>query len=159
MVHKKGFTLIELLVVISIIGLLSTLGAVSLNSARQRSRDARRVADMKNLPTALELYFDVNSVYPVEASAVSLAVTANKNILCSSSASFAGSCAGGNTYMTLTTPAAPGCSDAVSVANVAENYSYISADGSTYTVTFCLETGVGAFASAGDRTLTPAGIQ
>lgn len=63
--NKKGFTLIELLVVIAIIGILSSVVLASLNSARQKSRDARRVADIKQLQLALELYYDSNQgVYP-----------------------------------------------------------------------------------------------
>lgn len=64
MSQKKGFTLIELLVVIAIIGILSSVVLASLNSARQKSRDARRVADIKQIQLALELYFDANSEYP-----------------------------------------------------------------------------------------------
>lgn len=59
--NKKGFTLIELLVVIAIIGILSSVVLASLNSARQKSRDARRVTDIKQLQLALELYYDSNS--------------------------------------------------------------------------------------------------
>jgi len=61
---KRGFTLIELLVVIAIIGILSSVVLASLNSARQKSRDARRVSDIKQLQLALELYFDANGSYP-----------------------------------------------------------------------------------------------
>lgn len=159
MVYKKGFTLIELLVVISIIALLSTLGAVSLNSARQRSRDARRVADMKNLQTALELYYDINNRYPIEVAAVNLGTTGNQALCSASSDAFVANTAActtlsGNVYMSLTTPASPGCSGGSGV-----NYIYqINATGADYTVNFCLENGAGAFA-AGEHTLTPAGIQ
>lgn len=62
--NKRGFTLIELLVVIAIIGILSSVVLASLNSARQKSRDARRISDVKQLQLALELYFDSNSQYP-----------------------------------------------------------------------------------------------
>jgi len=55
MKHEKGFTLIELLVVIAIIGLLSTLAVVQLNSARGKARDARRISDVKQLSTLLEM--------------------------------------------------------------------------------------------------------
>ncbi|MBU1131363.1 type II secretion system GspH family protein [Patescibacteria group bacterium] len=50
-----GFTLIELLVVIAIIGLLSSLAMVNLNSARAKARDARRLSDVKQLSTILEM--------------------------------------------------------------------------------------------------------
>jgi len=55
MKNKKGFTLIELLVVIAIIGLLSTLAVVSLNGARAKARDAKRVSDVKQISTLIEM--------------------------------------------------------------------------------------------------------
>lgn len=65
---KKGFTLIELLVVIAIIGILASVVLASLNSARAKSRDARRVADLKQVQLALELYADSHSqAYPATA--------------------------------------------------------------------------------------------
>src|SRR4051812_37739695 len=65
--YKKGFTLIELLVVIAIIGILSSIVLASLNSARKKGRDARRIADIKQLQLALELYYDAHSNYPTSA--------------------------------------------------------------------------------------------
>ena len=60
----SGFTLIELLVVIAIIGLLSTLALVSLNNARKKARDVRRLSDMRQIRLALELYYDSHNKYP-----------------------------------------------------------------------------------------------
>ncbi|MFY9461764.1 MAG: prepilin-type N-terminal cleavage/methylation domain-containing protein [Candidatus Sungiibacteriota bacterium] len=60
----KGFTLIELLVVIAIIGVLASIVLASLNSARKKSRDARRIADVKQIQLALELSFDSSNAYP-----------------------------------------------------------------------------------------------
>lgn len=62
--NRSGFTLIELLVVIAIIGVLSTLAIIALGSARQKSRDAKRVADMAQVGKALELYYNDNGGYP-----------------------------------------------------------------------------------------------
>src|SRR3989339_2103409 len=62
--NKKGFTLIELLVVIAIIGLLSTLAVVALGSARVKARDSKRVSDLKQVQTALELYYTDQNAYP-----------------------------------------------------------------------------------------------
>jgi type II secretion system protein G len=62
---NKGFTLIELLVVIAIIGILSSVVLASLNSARTKARDARRIADLRQIQIALELYYDANNKYPI----------------------------------------------------------------------------------------------
>lgn len=59
--NKKGFTLIELLVVIAIIGILATIVLVSLNSARTKARDVRRLSDMQQISLAMEVYYDKNS--------------------------------------------------------------------------------------------------
>lgn len=61
---RKGFTLIELLVVIAIISLLASVIMSSLSTSRKKSRDARRLMDMKQITMALELYYDKYNVYP-----------------------------------------------------------------------------------------------
>lgn len=100
--NKKGFTLIELLVVIAIIGLLSTLAVVALGSARQKARDSKRLSDLKQVQTALELYFTDNNSYPIAAVAVELGTT---GYTCLGSSGFSGSCTG-TVYMGLV-PAEP----------------------------------------------------
>lgn len=63
--RERGFTLIELLVVIAIIGILSSVVLASLNGARKKGRDARRISDVKQIQLALEMYYDANgSEYP-----------------------------------------------------------------------------------------------
>jgi len=61
---QKGFTLIELLVVISIISLLASVILVALTGARSKARDTKRRADLRQLATALELYYNDNRNYP-----------------------------------------------------------------------------------------------
>ncbi|MBI5456834.1 type II secretion system protein [Candidatus Kaiserbacteria bacterium] len=46
---EKGFTLIELLVVIAVIGLLSSVILASLNNARKKGRDTRRIEDLRQI--------------------------------------------------------------------------------------------------------------
>jgi len=65
---SKGFTLMELLVVIAIIGLLSSIILASLSNARKRGRDGRRIAYVKQIQLALEMYFDANQKYPTSLS-------------------------------------------------------------------------------------------
>ena len=55
MKSKSGFTLIELLVVIAIIGILSAVVLTSLNSSRDRARDARSISNVKQVALAYEL--------------------------------------------------------------------------------------------------------
>lgn len=64
--RKRGFTLIELLVVIAIIGILAGIVIPSLNSAKTGGRDAKRLADIKNIQLALSLFYSDNLKYPVD---------------------------------------------------------------------------------------------
>ncbi|KKT01153.1 MAG: hypothetical protein UW07_C0056G0003 [Candidatus Nomurabacteria bacterium GW2011_GWF2_43_8] len=61
---KEGFTLIELLVVVSIISLLSSIVMTSVNNARMKARDTRRIEDLRQIKIALELFFNTNGYYP-----------------------------------------------------------------------------------------------
>ena len=67
---SKGFTLLELLVVIGIIGLLASILVVNLTSARRKARDTKRVADVRQLQTAVEDYYGKNGYYPTLISAL-----------------------------------------------------------------------------------------
>ena len=53
--------MVELLVVIAIIGTLATLLLLQLGVARAKARDAKRIADINQLRSAIELYFDDNN--------------------------------------------------------------------------------------------------
>lgn len=72
---KNGFTLIELLVVIAIIGILSTIVAVSVSAARAKGRDAQRVAQIREVRVALEVFAPPGSSYPTTAGAWNNSIT------------------------------------------------------------------------------------
>lgn len=138
--NKKGFTLIELLVVIAIIGLLSTLAVVALGSARVKARDSKRLSDLKQVQTALELYYTDQNAYPA-GSAVTLG---SGNYACLNSTGWAATgCA--SPYMGAV-PADP---------STGSSYVYTSAS-SSYSVAATLEGTVNGL-SAG-ITLSPNGI-
>jgi prepilin-type N-terminal cleavage/methylation domain-containing protein len=67
---SRGFTLIELLVVIAIIGILASIILASLSAARVKGMDAARIADIKSLESAMELYYDSNGHYPQSCAGV-----------------------------------------------------------------------------------------
>jgi len=123
--NTKGFTLIELLVVIAIIGLLATLSVVALSSARVKSRDARRVSDIKQIQTALELYADSNNnTYPGALASVT------------------------PTYMGAVPTNPTPTNDGSCAAST--DYSYTqTGTGSGYTLAYCLSTGAATATPAG----------
>ncbi|WKZ29060.1 MAG: carboxypeptidase regulatory-like domain-containing protein [Patescibacteria group bacterium] len=61
---SKGFTLIELLITTVIIGLLSVAASTTYQFVRSNARDARRVADMRTIRNAIEIYYEQNAKYP-----------------------------------------------------------------------------------------------
>ena len=133
--NRKGFTLIELLVVIAIIGLLSTLSVVALGSARQKSRDSKRLSDLKQVQTALELYYTDNNTYPTTT--VTLGTTDAK---CLGTNGFhaTGGCSG-TTYMGLVpTEPTPG----------GTGYTYTGAS-TTFSITATLESAVNDLRAGG----------
>lgn len=62
--NQQGFTLIEVLVVLAIIGLMASLALSAFASVRAKGRDAKRKADLVQIQTALELYFNTYDTYP-----------------------------------------------------------------------------------------------
>ncbi len=82
-IRKTGFTLIELLVVMAIIGILSAVVLTSLNGARQKGRDARRISDIKQIQLALELYYDSTNAYPIAIGPANNSVLVNNGFIAS----------------------------------------------------------------------------
>lgn len=133
---KRAFTLIELLVVIAIISVIATLSTIALSSIRAKSRDTKRISDIKQIQTALEMYKNDNSVYPT-------------NITSGSALAY-----GGQTYM-KTVPIAPGKLDGTCISD-AYVYTYTPATG-IYQLTYCLG-GVINSVGPGNAKATPGNI-
>ena len=68
---KKKFTLIELLVVVAIIGILASLLLPVLGKARERSREAVCISNLKQQGTAMFMYQDDNEGEFVERNGAS----------------------------------------------------------------------------------------
>ncbi len=62
--NKKGFTLIEILVVVAIIAILASVVLIGLGPTRKAGRDARRISDLRQVQSGLELYFNKCGYYP-----------------------------------------------------------------------------------------------
>ena len=67
---KTGFTLIEMMLVVVIIGIIAgtMISVINIPRIQARSRDSRRIGDLKSIQTALELYFSNYRAYPDSSS-------------------------------------------------------------------------------------------
>lgn len=118
---KTGFTLVEILVAIAIVAVLATLAIVSLQNARSNARDSKRLADIRQIKTALELFFNDHNRYPSQEE------WDNWEIKSSS-----------GSYFMLSKPKAP---SPASRNCDSENNEYIykpSSDGRSYVISFCV---------------------
>jgi general secretion pathway protein G len=139
---RKGFTLIELLVVIAIIGLLSTLAVVALTGARAKARDARRLSDVKQIQTALDLYYADQNTYPAD--------------LTPGQALKYGTAPDTVTYMALVPTNPSPTNDGDCPADTEYDYTQ-GGGGITYHVVYCIGNKTGDVES-GTHNATPAGI-
>ena len=146
-----GFTLIELLVVIAIIGLLASIVLISLGPARAKARDARRVTDVRQMSTALEVEASDNPDALVGCTAADARV--NTCTGCSG-------CPSNNSIVGFVNFADPtvgiggaACQQSISPSIAPCQYSISQDDGSAaattgdYQICFWLESGAGSLAA------------
>jgi prepilin-type N-terminal cleavage/methylation domain-containing protein len=157
--NKGGFTLIELLVVIAIIALLTSIALIAFMSARQKSRDAKRLSDMTQMNTALELYFATNKGYPSSSTGIpSPLVPSFASSLPSAPQPADGSCG----VLTYGLPVPAGTYGS-GYYYYPSGTAYFGSDGTTsvypdYAYYFCLGNQTGNF-SSGLHILTPEGVR
>lgn len=150
--QKKGFTLIELLVVIAIIGLLSTLSILALNQARARARDAKRIADVRQMQTALEMYYNEVGDYPAAGSGAAEVATGNPIVS-----------PDGNVYLAAV-PTPPSPIDGNDCPSTQDDYTYVKtgtgvAGTASYTINYCLGATINDVEGDTLQTASPAGIK
>ncbi len=131
-VGQKGFILPGVEGLIMIGGLMVSVTLLSLNSARMKSRDAKRMADTRQIAAALELYYNDRQAYPGSLNEL----TPN--------------------YIGIL-PTAPKPQDGTCTAEQNE-YKYTNMGKEKYEFTFCLGNITSGY-QAGPRTLSEAGIK
>ncbi len=122
----RGFTLIELLIVMSLIGILATLVVVNFRSATMKGRDAQRKSDLRNIQTALRLYYNDYGRYPAGTSTMTACGTVAAPTNCTYGQAWLKA---GTTYMNILPDEPLKTPDYV--------YTYVNDD--DYTLRACLE--------------------
>lgn len=69
---KKGFTLTEVLVAVAILILLTAIILPNFSQMRQKSRDVKRITDLKALQVALDRYFTKYGKFPATGGKVAV---------------------------------------------------------------------------------------
>jgi len=152
---RRGFTLVEAFFVMLFITIFTSLSLGYIQKVRQEARDVRRLADMNQLRSALELYSHSQDSYPL-----------GKNILIGRESS-ALDARGWSTqpqdpvYLARTPiDPLPSATDPC-VKNVAQPcaYSYSNSASTDYSIRFYLEHGVPPLSAPGTYQLTTRGFR
>lgn len=117
----SGFTILELLVSIAVVVMLMSAVMIVMSGVKQKSRDAERMSELRQVGNALNLYYTNIGRFPIAVSATPLSGSdAVSQALINEGA----------------IPAGP-----VDPLYPTYAYSYQSStDGSSFTISFCLET-------------------
>jgi|GEM_PF-858479 len=118
-INHTAFTLMEILVIIVIVGVIATLTTIALNNLRSKSRDVKRISDIRQIQSALEMYKNDNNTYP-QYLTPSMSLIGSLN---------------GQTYLSAI-PAPPGQLDGNCSSDVYD-YQYDSSSNS-YSILYCL---------------------
>lgn len=138
--HKRGFTLIELLVVIAIIGILASVVLASLNTARQKGKDASAKSAFNQVRAGAEIIYSSANSYidmcPLANGSVGTALSADKIVTALSGAASAYAVVFGPTVYYTTGGGTPGTPGDTSCQGDADEYvaQVYLADGTAYCV-------------------------
>ena len=134
---KRAFTLVEILVVIAIVGVIISAGFVAFGNIQVRSRDTKRLSDIKEIQNALEKYYRFEGNYPTSLMSGEALIGAKTS----------------TTYLALV-PNAPETIDGDCPSSSA-TYNYRS-DGEHFALDYCLSDNKQSI-NSGEQCLTPQG--
>jgi prepilin-type N-terminal cleavage/methylation domain-containing protein len=118
---KRGFTVMELLVSLAIIAMLFTITMALVGPVKEKSRDSRRMSDVREINKALVLYADNNSKFPIATTAVTIT--------------------GNDAVSTILESAGVISEVPTDPTHPTNSYTYLSdSSGNTFIISFCLET-------------------
>ncbi|PJA45210.1 hypothetical protein CO174_04245 [Candidatus Uhrbacteria bacterium CG_4_9_14_3_um_filter_50_9] len=158
---EKGFTLVELLVVIAVVALIGVFAAVAVNSARSKQRDATRLANVRQVQSALEDFFNETNTYP-DGELLPLGDSASS--ACLGLSGFDGDCSGHEAVIMRIVPGTyeDGLEGIVTCGDPARRafcYTVLS-EGESYVIHFELENGLTSVGlQAGVNCATPDGME
>jgi len=136
--RQRAFTLIELLVVVFIVSLLAVLVLINIGTVRAKSRDSRRVADIKSIQEGLAMYNNNHQIYPIYDGYITGSDTMSNDLL--------------NDGLMQSVPTDP--LNRI-MDGVDHRYHYQSVTGSTYLIEYNLETNSIQGKSQGLNTAAP----
>lgn len=158
---KFGFTLVELLVVIAVIALIGVFASVAVNSARSKQRDATRLANVRQMQSALEDFFNETNTYP---SGELLPLGDPASSTCLGSDGFASDCSTDSSVFLRIVPTTHenGLEGIITCGDPARNafcYTQLQ-DGESYVIHFELENGLTSVGlQSGVNCATPEGME